>query len=319
MKAVSIVIVNWNGKEHIIPCLSSVVKMKTSNWAVNIIVVDNASIDGSVGAIRKRFPCVTVIELPTNQGFSGGNNVGIQFACTRTCDYIWLLNNDTTVHPSALRELINAFNDKRVGIAGSKIYFSPGREYHNSRYTSAQKGKVLWYAGGRIDWANVYASHRGVDEVDCGQYDTPQDTDFVTGCSMCIRRNVIDRIGLFDERYYLYLEDLDYCMRAKNAGFRLVYAPDSVVWHANAASTAKPGNSLHQYYMTRNRLLFGMTYASTRTKVALFCEAVRQVVSGSVIQKRAVLDYAFGKFGNRFVWKYAKQAVSVSRRTDRNR
>lgn len=90
-----------------------------------------------------------------------------------------------------------------------------------------QQGKVLWYAGGLVDWANMYASHNGVDEVDYGQYDTPKETHFVTGCSFMISRDVIERVGMLDEKYYLYLEDLDYCIRIQRAGFRLLYIPTS--------------------------------------------------------------------------------------------
>jgi GT2 family glycosyltransferase len=146
----------------------------------------------------------------------------------------------------------------------------------------------------------MYASHRGVDEVDHGQYDTEEETPFVTGCSMMIRSSVFDRIGILDDRYYLYLEDLDFCLRAKKAGFTLRYVPSSVLWHVNAGSSARPGNPLQQYYQTRNRLLLGFRYAPMRTKIALLREAVRFLLTGSAVARKAVIDWFTGRFGNRF-------------------
>ena len=148
-----------------------------------------------------------------------------------------------------------------------------------------------------MDWANMYASHRGVDAVDRGQYDKTEETAFVTGCSMIIRREVVEKIGMLDDNYYLYLEDLDYCLRAKKAGYKLLYEPSSVVWHVNAGSSARPGNPLHEYYFTRNRLLLGFRYAPLRTRFALLREAFRFT---SPVRRKAVRDWVLGRFGNRF-------------------
>jgi len=187
-----------------------------------------------------------------------------------------------------------------VGIAGSKIYFAPGHEYHKGRYTQKEQGKVFWYAGELVDWDNMYASHRGVDEVDTGQYDTEEETPFITGCSMMIARNVLETIGLLDEKFYLYLEDLDYGLRASRAGFRLLYYPKSVIWHLNAGSSGGAGNPLHDYYITRNRLLVGLRYAPIRTKIALIREALGFLYGKNPEKKRAVTDFFFGKFGKQY-------------------
>ncbi|KKQ83490.1 MAG: Glycosyl transferase family 2, partial [Candidatus Woesebacteria bacterium GW2011_GWA1_38_8] len=237
-----------------------------------------------------------LLKTGKNLGFTGGNNVGIRYALDHEADFVWLLNNDTFVDRNVLA-FVSAFRDPTVGICGSKIYFAPGREFHYDRYEEKDRGKVLWYAGGLVDWDNMYASHRGVDEVDHGQYDKSVETPFITGCSMMIRREVIDRIGFLDDKYYLYLEDLDFCLRAKKAGFKLLYVPSSILWHVNAGSSARPGNPLHEYYLTRNRLLLGFRYASFRTKVALLREALGFTSS---VRRKAVMDWMFGRFGNRF-------------------
>ena len=303
MKKICIIIVNWNRKKDTLTCLESLGKISRGKHTVEIVVVDNASSDGTAEAVVEKFPDVTVLASKTNDGFTGGNNRGMRYAMRHGADFIWLLNNDTMVHKNVLLGLLDALKHRAVGLAGSKIYFAPGYEFHHDRYRSGERGRVIWYAGGLVDWANMYASHRGVDEVDEGQYDTPSDTQFITGCSLMIKREVIQSIGYLDDRYFLYLEDLDYSLRARDAGFRLVYSPASVLWHINAGSTGKPGHGLHQYYLTRNRLLVGMRYAPLRTKTALVREAFRFIVSGPPVLRRAVLDFFLRKFGNRYTWK----------------
>jgi len=296
---VFVIIVNWNGGKDTETCLSSLEKIEKHDVDLHVIVVDNGSTDDSVVNIRKKFPRVMILPTGRNLGFTGGNNVGITYARRNRADFVWLLNNDTFVDPHVLN-VMRAFRNPKAGICGSKIYFAPGHEFHLARYKESERGHVFWYAGGLIDWHNMYASHRGVDQVDRGQYDSEEETPFVTGCSMMIRAGVFDRIGMLDDRYYLYLEDLDFCLRAKNAGFSLRYVPSSVLWHVNAGSSSRPGNPLQQYYQTRNRLLVGFRYASARTKAALFREAIWFLFAGPAVRRKAVTDWLTGRYGNRF-------------------
>ncbi|MEK7073903.1 MAG: glycosyltransferase family 2 protein [Patescibacteria group bacterium] len=299
MKKITLVIVNWNGSADTANCLSSILHMKKQGVALETVVVDNGSTDNSVAKLSAGFPWVTILAVDKNLGFTGGNNTGIRYAMLHGAEYIWLLNNDTIVHPDALK-LVGAFADSKVGIAGSKIYFAPGHEYHKARYTKKELGRVFWYAGGLIDWDNMYASHRGVDEVEAGQYDDAQETSFVTGCSMMVKREVIRSVGELDDRYYLYLEDLDFGLRAKAAGYHLVYYPKSVIWHVNAGSSGGAGNPIHDYYITRNRLLVGMRYAPFRTKAALLREAWGLARGGNREKKQAVIDAFWGKWGKQY-------------------
>jgi GT2 family glycosyltransferase len=154
-----------------------------------------------------------------------------------------------------------------------------------------------------LDWHNVIAEHRGVNEIDIHQFDSATTTDFATGCAMVIHNKVFREIGFFDERYYLYYEDLDFNVRAHKQGIHAWYCPEAFLWHKNAGSTDRPGNDFHQYYMTRNRLIFGLTYAPFRTKVALLKESLRFVLAGSVRQKQAIMDTLFKKFGRQYLWK----------------
>lgn len=302
MKHVSIVIVNWNGVVDTCVALDSIQKLHTNKFRLETYVVDNGSTNDSVSILQNNYPWIHLIEAGNNLGFSGGNNVGIQAALDDGADLVWLLNNDTYVSSDSAC-LADAFDDVQVGVAGSKIYFAKGHEYHKTRYKAADRGKVIWYAGGKIDWRNMYASHRGVDEVDHGQYEKTISTEFVTGCSMMISRAVFERIGKLDDAYYLYLEDVDFSLRAKRAGFDLIYYPKSMIWHINAGSTGGPGNPVHEYYQTRNRILAGMRYAPLRTKVALIKESLRFLFYGSTVKRKAITDAFFGRWGKQYETK----------------
>jgi len=295
---VSIIIVNWNGQEVIGETLKSISDLDLKGVSLAVLVVDNNSEDQSLALIKRQFPQAQLISLKENLGFTGGNNYGIKVAISQKSDFIWFINNDTILDKNSLQTLLKCLRkDKSIGGASSKIYFARGHEYHRDRYEQKELGRVIWYAGGVIDWKNVYMSHRGVDEVDRGQYDTGQITDFLTGCSLFVRTTVLEKIGYFDESYYLYLEDVDLSLRMQSAGMKTVFCPDSVVWHVNASSSGGPGSSLQQYYQTRNRLLFGMKNAPLRVKIALLRESFRKLISGTEIEKMAVRDAMLFKFG----------------------
>jgi len=240
---------------------------------------------------------VAVLENKKNLGFAEGNNVGFRFGLKKGADYVLLLNNDTIVDKNFLAELLKQGKDKKVGILGPKIYFAPGYEFHKERYRKSERGKVLWYAGGQMDWPNVLASHRGVDEVDRGQYDKVSDTDFVSGCCMLVKRQVLEKVGLFDPRYFLYYEDNDLCQRAKRAGFKLLFVPAAHIWHLNAGTAGGSGSSLQEYYISRNRLLFGLRFAPLRAKAALVRQSLKLLFFGKPWERKGVIDFYLQRFG----------------------
>lgn len=296
MPKVFIIVLNFNGREDTLECLESLAKLRVKDYELKTVVVDNGSTDGSVEAIRK-FKEASLIENKNNLGFAEGNNVGIRFALDEGANFILVLNNDTVVDKNLVVELLKAARvHKKAGILGPKIYFASGFEYHQSRYKEKDLGKVIWCAGGKIDWANLLFSHRGVDEVDAGQYDEAEETDFVSGCAMLVRREVFERVGLFEKKYFAYLEDTDLCLRAKKEGFQLLYVPTAFLWHKVARTSGGIGSPIHDYYLTRNRLLFGWRYASLRTKLALFRESLRLLLAGRE-KRRAVLDFYLGRWG----------------------
>jgi len=306
MKKIFLIILNYNGWQMTLDCLNSLGKVVCDDLEVEIVVVDNGSADDSVLKIKNsdiknclkiKNLKLKIIENLINLGFAEGNNVGIRYALKNGADYVCLLNNDTRVDSDFLTELVKAAqSDEKIGLVGGKIYFEKGYEFHKERYKDNEKGKIIWYAGGLIDWNNVYTTHRGVDEMDFGQYDQSGETDFVNGCLMFAKREVFEKIGLFNKKYFLYFEDADLSVRAKKAGFKLFYCPKTKIWHLNSGSSGS-GSGLHDYFTTRNRMLFGMKYAPIRAKIALVKESFKLLVKGRSWQKKGIKDFYLGKFG----------------------
>lgn len=273
-------------------CLRS---LNPQNYLYVILVSNDHSIHFNRQILRK-FCFVKIILNKVNEGFAQGNNLGIAEALKLGCSQIILLNNDTILAKDTLSRLIKRASVKdNVGIISPKIFFSPGDEYKKT-YKNDDLGKVIWYAGGNLDWKNIYASHRGVDEVDINQFNQEKETDFATGCCMLIKKEVLETVGKFDTKYFLYFEDVDLSLRARKRGFRILYYPHSILWHKNAASSDKPGSRLHVYYQTRNRLYFGFKYANLNAKKSLFLESIKQAFQDKV-KRKAILDYYFQRMG----------------------
>ena len=294
---VFISLVNFNGAKDTLECLNSINDLVLKNIKLSVVVVDNASeekLDIKEDLLKNS--SLKVIQSYKNLGFSGGHNLAIKYAMENGADYIVVLNNDVILDKNLIAELIES-SEKEGDIISPKIYFAKGFEFHKDRYKDSEKGKVLWYAGGEMDWNNLIGHHRGVDEVDSGQFDKKEQTDFASGCCMLVKKEVVEKIGYLDERYFLYYEDNDYSQRAKNKGFKIFYEPKAFLWHKNAGSVGGSGSTLQDYYITRNRLLFGMSYASLRTKIALFKESINFLLKGRAMQKKGVFDFYLRRFG----------------------
>ena len=296
---VAIIILNWNGLRDTIACLESLSRLDYPHYQV--VVVDNGSTDGSVEAIQGRFPEATLIENGENLGFTGGNNVGLRYALTQGADYALLLNNDTEVAPDFLSRLVQAAEaDPRIGVAGPTLYYYA-------------RPDLIWSAGGAIDWRHGQTRMVGLNEPESGQFGTaPREVDFVTGCALLIKRAVMERVGLLDERFFAYYEEAEWCVRAQRAGFRVVNVPMAKVWH-KIPLDARDHSPLVHYYMTRNRLLFlKVTGAGWRAWLhTLLAEYARTLLSWSVRSKwrhkreqrrvmlRAISDAWRGQWGRR--------------------
>lgn len=255
---VFIIILNWNGMKDTVECLESVCKLDYDNY--DIIVVDNGSIDNPTQLIKEKYPRVITLCNEKNMGYAGGNNVGIKYALKHAAEYIWLLNNDTIVKKDSLANLVMAAEkDHNIGITGSKIFY----------YDTPD---ILWFAGARIDWSQGVSEHYGIGEKDCGQYDSIREVDRVTGCSMLIKKDVCYKIGLLDEEYFIYVEEVDLCVRARKAGYKCMYIPSSIIYHKESAAVLNIGNreKIFNYYNTRNFLyLISKTFSFPKREILL--------------------------------------------------
>jgi hypothetical protein len=234
-----IIILNWNGLADTLECLESLARLDYADYEV--VVVDNGSTDRSVETIRARFPHVALIETGENLGFAEGNNVGLRYALDQAADYVLLLNNDTVVDPGLLTALVKVMErDGEIGVASPLVF----------HYGVLDE---IWAAGAVINWADgstqrLRAGERaGKDESIC-------DADFVTGCALLTKREVVEKTGFLDADYYLYYEEVDWCVRAHKQGYRIVCVPQAKIWHKTSRSIGA-SSPLVSYYMTRNALL----------------------------------------------------------------
>jgi hypothetical protein len=245
---VVIVVLNWNEKRLTIECLESLKRIDYNNY--EILLVDNGSTDGSQEYFRVQYPEIALLENEVNLGFAEGNNIGIRYAMNGQADYVLLLNNDTLVHTTFLSELVNvAERDVRIGFAGPKIYY---HDWHGQR-------NVIAYAGG---WVNLWtgtARNIGARKKDRGQYDVIQTVDQLSGSCLLVKKELLEKVGLMNSDYFLYWEDTDWCFRAQQFGFKLVYVPRAVVWHRVSASV---GGVVYWYYFTRNLFWFMKKHAT---------------------------------------------------------
>ncbi len=202
-----------------------------------------------------------------NLGYSHGINLGIKEAIKAGYTHFIVINSDTYVQENFIKLTLQSLIRHPGSIIGGKIYYAPGFEYHKTRYKATDLGKVIWYSGGSIDWKNVYILHHGVDQIDHQQYDKLTKTDFITGCLVSFDKNIVNKVGYWDEKYFLYFEDADFCERAKRKGIKLYYDPSIIIWHKNAQSTDGSGSVLHQKYQEKNRLRFALKYAPIKAKL----------------------------------------------------
>ncbi len=230
--SLSIVVLNWNGRSLLPHCLTSLTNLSYPNY--NITVVDNASTDDSVPFIRQQFPNIQLITSPHNLGFAKGNNLALR---QLQSEFVALVNPDVTLTPNWLEQILIPFQaNHQIGVAGCKLYY-PG-------------GNIIQHGGGQIIPPRATSNHFGVGEVDQGQCDTLREVTYVIGAAMFIRRSVLAQIGLLDEGFFLYYEDVDFCLRAQQAGYRVVYVPTAVGTHLESATTQKNSPAYFQQFHT---------------------------------------------------------------------
>ncbi len=298
---VSIIILAINSLDLIKSELIDLSKLDTTGLDVQCVIVDNGSTDGTdkfIKHYRLSNMAIKYIQTGSNLGFTGGNNIGINYALEQGSEYVLLLNNDMVIPKNLLTGLVKFMKtSSKIGLVSPKIYFAKGYEFHAGRYKKHELGKVIWYAGGKIDWDNIYTSHIGVDEVDKGQFDKIKETGNANGACVLIKSEVFDKVGLLDDGLFLYWEDTDFCQRAIRGGYKVYYFPLVSVWHKVSASAGGSGSKSNDYFLIRNRYYFALKYATLRTKFAVLRDTVRLLFVGHGWQKIGALHALIGKKG----------------------
>jgi GT2 family glycosyltransferase len=262
---VCIVVLNWNGLRDTIECLESLQKIAYPNHKV--VVVDNASASDDAGALRQKFgDYAHIIQNDKNYGYTGGNNIGIRYGLQVVkADYLLILNNDTTVAPDFLGHLVGtAETDSATGVAGPKVYYYDFPDRIQS-------------AGMRVNMWTGQATLIGSRRLDTGQHRKPQEVDAVSGCCLLIKREAIRTVGEFDESYFCYWDETDYCARIRKAGLKVLCVPEAWIWHkmpmkqrlSDMTPTAGKSRGLAQYCAARNQFRFMRRHA-TRWQYASF-------------------------------------------------
>ena len=238
----AVIILNWNGYQMTSDCIRSLMAMDAEDHEV--VVVDNGSTDGSAGLLARDFPKITILAQSANLGFAAGCNVGMRYALARGVEYILLLNNDTQVALDFMREMRCALSrDARIAFVCPKIYF-------------ADQPNMLWYAGADFSLWTGTPKHRGWKEIDRGQFDHNLEITQGTGCAMLLRCSAVRDLGLLDEQFWAYIEDLDWSVRFLKRGYRLAFAPKARIWHREGSTSVKllgsGSQSIRQFFSTRN-------------------------------------------------------------------
>jgi len=252
--SVAIIIVNWNGKQDTIDCIESFKKQNYPNY--KIILVDNGSTDHSAEEIKEKFEAVIVIQTGSNLGYGGGANKGIQYALDKGFKYIFPINNDLVADENLLNELVRVGErDGGIGIISPKLL------WYNDPAT-------ICAIGGKIDFNFFLQFPKHLVNIpDDGKYSNEMEID-ATGIFM-IKESVIRNVGMFDTKFFLYLEDFDWCIRTRNAGYKIVCVPSALMWHKGTASGGNKYTPRSVYYNTRNRFLLARKHLA-RLDLCLF-------------------------------------------------
>lgn len=233
---VGAVVLNWHGRADTLRCVEAL--LASSYEPLHIVVVDNGSFDGTLADIERRWPAIKTIQLPVNIGYAGGNNHGMREALSRGAKYVFILNNDIEISPDTI-ELLVAQAGRDVAACGPAVYYRDERRQVQS-------------AGGTFD------PTRGIAHSLPVQNSSVSDVDWLSGTALLLVREALAAVGGFDTRFFSYMEDVDWCLRAQEGGFRIVHAPDAKVWHGTGAGAPW---SFMQFLITRNRIWLALRHS----------------------------------------------------------
>jgi GT2 family glycosyltransferase len=236
------VVANWNGGEENLECLASLLAQGLDEE--EIVFVDNGSIDGSAELVLARHPRIVLLRNRTNLGFGEASNRGTEAALARGAEAVFFVNNDVVLPERTLARLVRAFEEHPgAGIVGPRVLYK------------AEPGRV-WCAGGMLTWRQNLSTLLGHRQPDSERWRAVRQVDYVAGCSLLVRREVLAKVGLFDASYFAYMEDVDLCVRAKRAGFEVWSIGDAASLHNSSSSTGGGYNPRRKYMMGVNSIWF---------------------------------------------------------------
>lgn len=250
---VGIVLVNYNGEKFQNDCIRTLKKSTYNNY--EIIVVDNNSTDNSIKLLREEFPNTVIIETGENTGVARGNNIGIKHALENKCEYVLLLNNDTEVDKEMLKKMVDKADQETL--VTCKMY------YHDP-------DNLIWCAGGEIKWSKGTTLHYGEGKYDEFQFNESKYVEYTPTCCLLVHRSVFENIGLMDEKYFMYYDDTDFCVRVNRAGFKIWYEASALLWHKVSSSSGGSESPTSIYYGNRNRLYFIDKFYNRKLTVTSF-------------------------------------------------
>lgn len=272
LQQVGIVVINWNGAAQTRRCLGSLLALDHTSY--RIAVIDNGSTDGSADELDREFSQLEIVRTGRNLGYAGACNVGMRWAREAGVRYVWMLNNDTLADPSALTELVRtAETVNGPAIVAPEILVGGG------------EGRI-WSAGGLLKWPWLNREHIGLG-LPAGSFDRAREVQWASGCSLFLSQESAAIAGPMDERYFLYLEDVDWCLTAGKRGVRTYFAPRARIWHAVSESTKRLDPRIARYYACRNYFMLafrhggvvGRAWAAGRLALTLAKTCVRSAVS----------------------------------------
>ena len=280
---VAIIIVNYNGIQDTIECVKSLDNILYENH--EIIIVENASTDRKKVLENSYLNAkATIIYSDRNDGFSGGNNIGIDYAIKKNFDFVLLLNNDTIVEKNFLNELIQTAYEYNAAVVTGNIYYY----YDKSK---------LWYSAGEYNYNNGITLMIG----NKSDSNVPSEVSFSTGCLMLISRNTIEDCGKLSDDYFLYSEDTEYCCRILQMNRRIVWNPKSIIYHKVSAST-KENSPFQEYYLIRNNMYIIKKYGNKKIYAYMkrIWYSIKEIIKGQYKIKPlidAIRDFLIGKVG----------------------
>lgn len=268
-------VVAYRSADRVVACLDA---LGASDEPTEVLVVVNRPDDGVVDPtaelVRRGHPGAEVLETGANLGYTGGNDLGFRWSSEHGHDYVLVLNPDVEVDPEMVGRLADALDDHPEAAAACP------------KVLLADPADTIWYAGAVVDWATGESRHVGWREADDGRFDDESETERAVGSCVLFRARALAEVGGFDNRYFLYYEETDWSLRARDAGWTIRYVPSARAVHAVSSSSGGEGRPLYWYYMTRNALLFMRDHAGED----------------------------FGPFRRRFRWACARRAVGFARR-----